>query len=138
MPAWHTCSHCQRILIEPPDEEDPYGKGWVTLPHIKAEAYEARKDGCPLFLLCPKIPLYEYSFIQSLYPSSWTPWVSPRDDNSNFVTWLFRRTSFGPFALGRTALSLSSTMVLISHHLRLLIAWSDFWPAVPQVCDQTL
>ncbi|KAK4236970.1 heterokaryon incompatibility protein-domain-containing protein [Achaetomium macrosporum] len=33
------------------------------------EAHEAKKDGCPLFLLYPRIPFYKHSFIQSLYPS---------------------------------------------------------------------
>jgi len=50
---WHTCYHCQRVLIDKPLlDTNPDGDPWevrTTLPHTWKEGYRAAREGCPLF-----------------------------------------------------------------------------------------
>jgi hypothetical protein len=55
----HTCDHCQRVIIEPPESIIQGGlknpRFDAQFPHTKAEALQALSDGCPLFIWLIKL-----------------------------------------------------------------------------------
>jgi hypothetical protein len=106
---WHSCGHCQRILLDDQlveKEDNAYSS--TRLPHTIADAYQAKKDGCPVFLLFPKIPFYDCSFLQSLYPSTWEPWLSLRSSS---------RLKHGAIDIFHTLFGHGDSPFIIGYHL---------------------